>query len=82
VKTKKPHRFFFHLNKPRTREAGLPVWSFHYEGTCYIANKIVCDVPLETKSNKRQPYAVVQGMARTVRMHAQSDGTVEIHASL
>lgn len=82
MKTKKPHRFFFHLNKPRTREAGLPVWSFHYEGTCYIANKIVCDVPLETKANKRQPLAVVQGMARTVRMHAQPDGTVEIHASL
>jgi hypothetical protein len=73
-------RFWFHLNKPRTKQAGLPVWSFHYGGTCYTANKIVCDMPISTKSNKRQPMAVVQGWASKVRMHAHSDGIVEIIA--
>jgi hypothetical protein len=76
----KAKRFFFHLNKPRTKQAGRPVWSFHYDGTCYIVNKITCDLPVQTKENKRQPLAVVQGMARKVVLTTHLDGSTEITA--
>lgn len=74
----KLRRFWFHLNKPKTRVAGFPVWSFHFRGKCYIANKISCFVPVQTKANKRQPWAVVQGMAAQVSINADLEDTAEI----
>jgi hypothetical protein len=59
-------RFFFHLNKPETKRLGRAVWSLHYLGVCYQAEKIICNVPCESKSNKRQPLAVMRGFSDSV----------------
>lgn len=53
-------RFFFHYFRAKR------AMSVHYCGACYVVNQIVCDVPCETKWNKRQPYLVMQGFANMV----------------
>lgn len=42
--------------------------SIHFNNTCIPVDEIVCDVPCETKRNKRQPYLVMQGFANRVRI--------------
>ena len=68
---KRKHRFFFHLNKPKSKLAGRPVWSLHYQNKCYTVNDIRCCVHTETKANKKQPIAVVRGMATSVGVHLE-----------
>lgn len=40
--------------------------SVHFKGMCYQVDYIECNVPCETKYNKRQPYLVMQGWAENV----------------
>jgi len=58
--TVKPRRFFFHYRK-QTRELTL-----HWNKQCISVRDIVCNVPVETKWNKRQPLVVLQGWATSV----------------
>jgi hypothetical protein len=65
----KPRRFFYHYFR------GKRAMSVHFMGTCYVVNHIQCDVPCETKWNKRQPYLVMRGYAHGVDI---KDGTARI----
>jgi hypothetical protein len=60
------HAFFLHYNKPASQQAKKVLWSIHFRGVCYVVENIKIDVSCQTKSNKRQPYAVVKGMANFV----------------
>jgi hypothetical protein len=53
--------FFFHYNKPASRQAGKPVLSVHWKGACHFVDNVVCCVPCSGKINKRQPYFVMRG---------------------
>jgi hypothetical protein len=65
---KKPFRFFFHYNKPESKRRGKVIWSLHYNKTCYLVEHIDCKVPIETKVNNRQPYAIVRGWSNDVQL--------------
>jgi hypothetical protein len=54
-------RFFFHYNKPASQAQGCTVWSIHYNGSCHLVLEIDCKVPTQSKSNARQPRAVIVG---------------------
>jgi hypothetical protein len=58
------YRFFFHYNKPLSKQLGKTMWSVHHRGKCHMVENIICEVPLESKTNKRQPYAVMQGFTK------------------
>jgi hypothetical protein len=53
------YSFFFHYNKPASREQKKPVISVHYKDQCFLVENIVCNVPTKGKLNKRQPYFVM-----------------------
>ncbi len=59
----KPKRFFYHFRKCDRR------MSVHFNGACIPVNNIVCMVPCESKWNKRQPYLVMRGFAKTVEVN-------------
>jgi hypothetical protein len=50
---KKSHKAIMHFNK-HTSKIGKP-WTIHYRGTCHIASKIICNVPMvsEWKPNRK-----------------------------
>jgi hypothetical protein len=68
-------RFFFHFNKPLSRQRKCVVWSVHFKGQCLFVNDIRCSVPCESHARKRQPFAVIRGMATSVTV---TDGVAEI----
>lgn len=55
-------RFFFHY---RRATGGMTV---HFAGKCIPCVDVVCDVPVETKRNKRQPRMVLRGFAKNVKV--------------
>lgn len=57
----KERSFYFHFNKPASRQAGKPQISIHYQNTCHIVDNVVCKVKTEGKINKRQPLFVMRG---------------------
>lgn len=59
----KPKRFFYHYFR-----YGKKKMSVHFGGTCYNVDQVVCQVPCETKFNKRQPRLVMQGFATNVHI--------------
>lgn len=56
---RKKYRFFTHYNK-HVRKG-----SIHFRGECFVVDKVeLIDVNfIESKTNKRQPYYVMQGYA-------------------
>lgn len=62
----KRYRFFYHYNKPLSKQLGKPMWSVHFKNECKMVEKINCFSPAESKANKRQPYAVMQGFTTAV----------------
>lgn len=54
------YRFFYHYFR------GKKAMSVHWRGACHVVITVQCDVPCETKWNKRQPYLVMQGFAHGV----------------
>lgn len=58
--------FFYHYNKPASKQRGKPVISLHYMKQCLMIDNIVCSVPTQGRINKRQPYFVVTGKASDV----------------
>lgn len=68
----KKYRFFYHYNKPLSKQLGRVMWSVHFRGTCHMVEAISCLVPAESKVNKRQPYAVMQGFAEAVSVHSKT----------
>lgn len=56
----KKYRFFYHYFK------GKKKMSIHFKNKCNIVDNIICEVPCETKWNKRQPYLVMRGFCSDV----------------
>lgn len=54
-------RFFYHYRKCDGQ------MSVHFQGICYPCHDVDCQVPCETKRNKRQPYLVMRGYASKIR---------------
>lgn len=62
----KVYRFFYHYNKPLSKQLGKTMWSVHFRGKCHMVENIACFATGFSKTNKRQPYAVIQGFAEKV----------------
>lgn len=69
------YSFFFHYNKPASKQQGIPVISLHYRGACHLVNNLVCEVPTKGKINKRQPFFVMTGKAENIQIE---DGMAHI----
>lgn len=67
MKEGKKYRFFLHYNKPLTKIRGVHTWSVHFKKRCYFTENIECKVATESKTNKTQPYVVMQGMATEIK---------------
>lgn len=70
-------RFFFHYNKPASKQAKEVIWSVHFQNVCHLVKRVECKVPIETKVNKRQPYAVVRGWAKDVIINETSGAIIK-----
>jgi hypothetical protein len=42
--------------------------SVHYKNQCIPCDDVICNVPCETKRNKIQPFLVLQGFAKEVKI--------------
>jgi len=58
----KKYRYFFHWVRQTNK------WSVHFQKKCTHATYLECQVPCESKNNKRQPYRVMQGFATSVEV--------------
>jgi hypothetical protein len=58
----KKYRFFYHYRKS---VGGMTV---HFKGQCIPVKDIVCNVSCETKWKKGQPYLVMQGFCKEVKI--------------
>ncbi len=67
------NRFFLHYNKPASLSAKRPLWSVHFKNKCYIVDNIKCELPTESKINKRQPFVVMRGFANKVDLDNQTN---------
>lgn len=56
----KKYRFFYHYFRQKRK------MSIHWRGSCTVVRDVQCNVPCETKFNKRQPFLVMQGFASNV----------------
>lgn len=53
--------FFFHYNKPASKQAGRPVLTVHHKGACLLVRNIVCSVPVRSRERSKQPHVVMAG---------------------
>ena len=58
----RPKAFWFHYNKPASKQQGCNVLTIHYEGKCHLVHDISCHVPLATRHRKTQPHCVMAGV--------------------
>jgi hypothetical protein len=58
----KTYRFFYHYFKQKD------MWSVHFKNQCLVVEDIKCQIPCESKKNKRQPRRVMQGFATDVKI--------------
>lgn len=65
----KTYVFFFHYNKPASKLAGSPKLSIHWRKLCSIVDEVVCNVPCNSKNNKRQPHCVMVGKAYNIEFN-------------
>lgn len=64
----KARRFFYHFRKVDRH------MTIHFDGACLKVWDVICEVPCHTKRNKRQPYLVLQGMAKRVTLRHTPEG--------
>lgn len=53
--------FWFHFNKPASRQQGRNVLSVHWRKQCFIVHSIDCHVRSQTHDRKTQPRCVMRG---------------------
>ena len=53
--------FFFHFNKPLSRQRGKPTMTVHERGLCHYVDHIQCTVPVSTRHRNSQPNVVMSG---------------------
>lgn len=63
--------FWFHYNKPKSRQAGHPVMTLHHMGACHFVRSIVCSVPVRSRERRTQPHVVIAGSG-IVRIDGQT----------
>jgi len=63
------YRVWYHYNKPNK------CMTVHWRGKCLLVDEIVCLVPMETKTDQRQPHYVLRGWANNVRVKNINDET-------
>lgn len=63
--------FWFHYNKPASRQAGHPVLTVHYKGQCHLVRGILCGVPVRSRERSTQPHVVIAGRG-TVRIEGDT----------
>ena len=63
-----PRVFFFHYNKPASQKAKRPQISVHYKNMCTIVDNVDVRVHTHGHKNKRQPYFVMKGRARSIEL--------------
>lgn len=68
-------RFWFHYNKPYSKQHGVDKWSVHYDGICHIVDSIKCYVPTFSRARKKQPRVIMYGNCVDFR---NEDGKVTI----
>lgn len=59
-------KFFFHYNKPLSKKRKAHYWSIHFKKSCHCVKAIDCNVSTVSKTNKRQPFVVMQGNANKI----------------
>ena len=72
----KKKRFWYHYNKPASKNAGRNVITVHWEGRCYPVNKVICNVPTESHDQKRQPYCIIRGWCMDVNFIPIENGAL------
>jgi hypothetical protein len=53
--------FWFHYNKPLSKQRGYPTMTVHCQGACHFVRHIECHVPVRTRERKSQPHVVMAG---------------------
>lgn len=66
----KKYRYFYHYYRQ------YKCMSVHFRGSCYKTSNVICNVPSETKWNKRQPNLVVQGWAHSIKFDDVNDSII------
>lgn len=57
----RPKVFFFHYNKPLSKQMGRNILSIHFDKQCHFVEELECNVPIRTHSRKTQPRCVIKG---------------------
>lgn len=60
--------FFFHYNKPLSKQRGRNVLSIHFKDACHFVEGLSCKVPIATRNRKSQPRCVMSGKATTIKI--------------
>ena len=68
-------RFWFHYNKPKSRELGRNVLTVHFNNACHFVTGLRCNVPISTRDRKAQPRCVMAGEATNITV---TDGVAVI----
>ena len=74
----KKYRFFFHYNKPLSKQRGEHIWSVHWRNKCYFVKNIICQPETTSKTNKTQPYVVMRGFTHKVLCNNDATETAVI----
>lgn len=53
--------FWFHYNKPASRQLNKPQITVHYKGACHVVDNVVCKVDTQGRVRNSQPYWVMTG---------------------
>lgn len=59
-------RFWFHYNKPLSRQRNANVLTVHFKNACHFVTGIECRVPISTRDRKVQPRCVMAGTANSI----------------
>ena len=68
MKRPKLYSFFFHYNKPLSKQRGKNVMSIHFRDACHFVESLNCNVPIATRNRKTQPRCVMSGKATAIEI--------------
>jgi hypothetical protein len=69
-------RFWFHYNKPLSRQHNRNFLTIHFKGACHFVTGLICNVPIATRDRKSQPRCVMAGDAANITI---TDGIATIN---
>jgi hypothetical protein len=58
--------FWFHYNKPYSKQYGVDKWTVHTDGKCYIVSYIKCYTNTFSRTRKSQPKVVMHGKSSNI----------------